>query len=384
MKKVLIVFLVMIFFFASYPGAIAAEETALINHSNSAVLLEAETGELLFEQEKDMRLPPASMTKLMTLLMIMEALDQGEVDLEEEVRISAYAASMGGSQIFLEENETMIVNDLLKAIAVGSANDASVALAERIAGSEEAFVEKMNEKVSELGLTDSNFQNVTGLPADNHYSSAYDMGMIAKELLKHEEITEYTSIYEDYLRKGTDEEFWLVNTNKLVKFYQGVDGLKTGYTNEAKYCLTATAKRGDLRVIAVVMGADTVQHRNSDISSLLDFSFNQFEFERLHAAGEELYKWEEMRSEAGEIILTTEDPISSVYKKGEEVNLRTEIEIDSDQSWPVSQGDRIGTIHVYNGEELMSSKDLVVRDEQKEASMYQKFKRIMSDFHAVK
>src|SRR5690625_5068886 len=202
------------------------------------------------------------------------------------VRISERASSMGGSQIFLEAGEEMSVNDLLKGIAVASGNDASVALAERIAGSEEAFVEKMNNKVKELKLKNTHFQNTTGLPAEDHYSTSHDIAIIAKELLKYESITEYTSLYEDYLRKGEENEFWLVNTNKLVKFYPGVDGLKTGFTNEAKYCLTATAKKHDMRVIAVVMGADKPKERNAAISNMLDYAFNHFETKNLFEKGD--------------------------------------------------------------------------------------------------
>ena len=185
----------------------------------------------------------------------MEAIEKGELSTKEKIRTSEYAASMGGSQIFLEPGEQMTTEEMLKGITIGSANDASVAMAERLAGSEEAFVEKMNEKAEQLGLKNTKFQNATGLPVADHYSSARDMSIMAKELLKYQLITKFTGTYEDYLRENTDKKFWLVNTNRLVRFYPGVDGLKTGYTSEAKYCLTATAKKGDMRVIAVVFGA---------------------------------------------------------------------------------------------------------------------------------
>lgn len=183
------------------------------------------------------------MTKVMTMLLIMEALDEGKIKMKDKVRTSEYAASMGGSQIFLEPGEEMTVEDMLKGIAIGSGNDASVAMAEHIAGSEEEFVKRMNEKAAELGLKDTSFQNTTGLPEEGHYSTAYDMALMAKELLKYENITKFTGTYEDYLRENTDKKFWLVNTNRLIKFYPGVDGVKTGFTNEAKYCLTASAKK---------------------------------------------------------------------------------------------------------------------------------------------
>lgn len=218
----------------------------------------------------------------MTMLLIMEALDQGKIALDDKVRVSENAASMGGSQIFLEVGEEMTVKDLLKGIAIASGNDASVAMAEYIAGSEEGFVHMMNKKVEELGLKNTHFVNSNGLPENDHYTSAYDIAIMSRELLKYEKITEFTGIYEDYLRKDTDNPFWLVNTNRLVRFYEGADGLKTGYTSEAKYCLSATAKRGSLRVIAVVMGEPNTKTRNKEISQLLDFAFSQYKNEVIY------------------------------------------------------------------------------------------------------
>ena len=219
----------------------------------------------------------------------MEALDEGKLSMKEKIRASEYAASMGGSQIFLEPGEEMTVKEMLKGIAIGSGNDAAVAMAERLAGSEEAFVEKMNKKAKELGLKDTVFKNATGLPVADHYSTASDMAIMAKELLKYEDITKFTGTYEDYLREDTDKKFWLVNTNKLVRFYPGVDGLKTGFTKEAMYCLTATAQRDGMRVIAVVFGAPTPKERNAQVTKMLDYAFNQYKthpmFKRNHVLG---------------------------------------------------------------------------------------------------
>ena len=237
------------------PMANAAEKQAkLAEKATSAIVIERDTGEVLFEKNSHEKLPPASMTKIMTMLLIMEAIDNGSLSYDDKVRTSEYAASMGGSQVFLEPGEEMTVTDMLKAIAVASGNDASVAMAEHIAGTEEEFVAMMNEKAKELGLENTNFMNTNGLPAADHYTTSYDLAMISKELLKYEDITKFTGIYEDYLRADTDNKFWLVNTNKLVRFYPGVDGLKTGYTREAMYCLTATAEKNDMRVISVIMG----------------------------------------------------------------------------------------------------------------------------------
>src|SRR5699024_625027 len=241
---------------------------------------------VLFAKNEHEKLAPASLTKIMTLLLIMEALERKELSLTDVVTVSERAASMGGSQVFLEAGEEMTVEDLIKAIAVASANDASVALAEEIAGTEELFVQKMNEKAKELNLQNTKFQNSSGLPADDHHTTAHDIAIISKELLKYEDIVDYTSIYEDYLRKGEENEFWLVNTNKLVRFHPHVDGLKTGYTSEAKYCLSASAIKDDMRVVAVVMGAETSKERNAIISEMINYAFSKYETKKLFDKGE--------------------------------------------------------------------------------------------------
>ena len=230
MKKILISLLFL------FPVIVYAEED-LAPNAKSAIMIEASTGEILFQKNKDEKLPPASMTKMMSMLLIMEEIEKGSLKWDEVITASSNAASMGGSQIFLEAGEKMTVEELLKGISIASGNDATVAMAERISGSEESFVKKMNDKVKELGLKNTHFSNATGLTIDNHYSSSYDMAMIAKELIKHEKILEFTGTYEEYLRKNTESPFWLVNTNRLVRFYDGVDGLKTGFTKEAGYCL---------------------------------------------------------------------------------------------------------------------------------------------------
>ncbi|WP_042145788.1 D-alanyl-D-alanine carboxypeptidase family protein [Paucisalibacillus sp. EB02] len=349
----------------------------LAPEAKSGILIERDTGNVMYEKDANKKLPPASMTKIMTLLLIMEELEKGSLKKDDVIRISENAASMGGSQIFLEAGEEMIVNDLLKGVAVASANDASVALAERIAGSEEEFVNRMNDKVKELGLKNTLFQNTTGLPAENHYSTAHDMAMMAKELLSHESITEYTSIYEDYLRKDSEDEFWLVNTNKLVRFYPGVDGLKTGFTNEAKYCLTATAKKNDMRVIAVVMGVDTPKERNAAVSNMLDYAFNTYETKKLFDKGQAITKLDLLKAEQNNVNVVAAESISTLYKKGESVeNLTTSVELDSVEL-PLNEGDRVGTLVVKNGENLISETPLVVESDIEKASLFTLFKRSM-------
>lgn len=352
-----------------------SQEHSFADKAKSAILIERDTGEILYEENSHETLPPASMTKMMTLLLIMEAIEEGSLLLDEKIRVSEHAASMGGSQIFLEPGEEMLADDLLKAIAVASANDASVAMAERIAGSEAAFVKQMNEKVTSLGLENSEFANTSGLPADNHYSTAHDMAVIAKELLKHEAITNYTSIYEDYLRKGTEDEFWLVNTNRLVKFYEGVDGLKTGYTNEAKYCLTATAKKDDMRLIAVVMGAETPKERNKIISNMLDFGFSQYQTEQIFIRGAKVTELSLTKANKDFVDVITEDAISVLLKKGENSeDIETVIEMDKHLTLPLAEKSRVGQLIVKIDDQVVSTTDLLTAEALEQASLWRLIK----------
>ncbi|MFC3038981.1 D-alanyl-D-alanine carboxypeptidase family protein [Virgibacillus xinjiangensis] len=379
MKKYALITTLLIFAVALVHPVHAEEKdqgSNLAEEAKSAILMERDTGEILVDKNIHEKLAPASMTKIMTMLLIMEELEKGGLELEELVRVSEKAASMGGSQIFLEAGEEMAVKDLLKGVAVASGNDASVALAERIAGSEEAFVQKMNEKAEELGLENTKFQNTTGLPADEHYSTAHDMAMIAQELLAFESITDYTSIYEDYLRKGEDNEFWLVNTNKLVRFYPGVDGLKTGFTNDAKYCLTATAKKGDMRVIAVVMGAETPKERNAAVSELLDFAFNHYETTKLYDKGDTITSLNLLKAENDHVNVITSESISTLHKKGQEPeDIRTTIRLEEDINLPLKKGDQVGSLLIENDDEVISESELVVEDDVHHAGYLTLWKR---------
>ncbi len=356
------------------------DELALAENASSAILIERDTGKIFYEKNAHEQLPPASMTKMMTLILIMEALDDEKITLTEKVRVSEYAASMGGSQIFLEEGEEMTVEDLLKGIAMASGNDASVALAERIAGSEAAFVTMMNEKAKELGLENTRFQNPTGLPAEDHYSTAYDMSIIAKDLLKHEEITTYTSVYEDYLRKGTEDEFWLVNTNKLVKFYDGVDGLKTGYTSEAKYCLTATAKKDNMRVIAVALGAESTKARNQAVTQMFDYAFSQYKTEQLYEGQQAVTKISMVKADKDEVDVITEDAVSIVLEKGEKQSgIETNIKINQDIQLPLTKGSQVGLLEVKKDGKLLSETPLLLKETLEEASVWKLFKYSMKE-----
>lgn len=345
-------------------------------NAKSALLIDADTGTVIYEKNSHERLAPASITKVMTMLLIMESLDRGEIKLDEKVAVSEHAASMGGSQIFLQVGEEMSVEDMLKGIAMASANDASVALAEKIAGSEEMFIARMNERVEQLGLQDSHFSNTNGLPANDHYSSAHDIAIMSKELLKHPSITQYTGKYQDYLRNDTENPFWLVNTNKLVRFYQGVDGLKTGYTSEAKYCLTATAIKDSFRVIAVVLGEPNTKTRNAEVSQLFNYAFSQYTNMPIYQVGDQIGTVKVEKGVVEQIELTAKHRYSVLLKKGEKnSDIRHEITYNPELKAPIAFGQTVGKLIVYKGDTAIAEFALESPLEVKQASWWKLLKR---------
>ncbi len=378
-KRFLSLFIVLLIVSSISAPAVFAEEKNGINladEAKSAILIERDTGTILYDKNSNEKLPPASMTKIMTMLLIMEAIDTGKLKMDEKIRTSEYAASMGGSQIFLEPGEEMTTEQMLRGIAIGSANDASVAVAERVAGSEEAFVEMMNNKVKELGLKNTQFRNTTGLPAEDHYSTAHDMAIIAKELLKYDKITKFTGTYESFLRENTDKKFWLVNTNRLVKFYPGVDGLKTGYTGEAKYCLTATAEKNNMRVIAVVFGAPTSKSRNAQVTKMLDYAFSQYETHPMYERNVSIEKARISKGDKKKIEAVTSEPISILTKKGESVeNVQQEIILKKDLKAPLNKGDKIGQLRLTLEGKTIVESPLVASVDVKNATWWELYKR---------
>lgn len=367
-----------VLFFLTHIGFTSAEETTLefAEEATSAILMERDTGTVLFDKNSHERLPPASMTKIMTMLLIMEAIDEGRLNWDDKVRTSERAASMGGSQIFLEPGEEMTVKDMMKGIAIVSGNDASVAMAEHLAGSEKEFVRLMNERAKELGLTNTLFANSNGLPAENHYSSAYDLALMGKALLQHEKITEFTSIYEDYLREESSDPFWLVNTNKLIKFYPGVDGLKTGYTEEAKYCLTASANKDGMRMISVVMGAPATKDRNRYITEMFDYAYSQFELHNRYQPEDILAEAKIDKGARRSVELVPATPISLLIKKGQSLEGLTEkVTVSDHVRAPVKKGDQLGIITLHQEGKEILSQPLVAQDDIKEASIWQLMKR---------
>ncbi|MBT2716863.1 D-alanyl-D-alanine carboxypeptidase family protein [Bacillus sp. ISL-57] len=388
MKRILSVFLtVLVALGFNTPHTKAAEEKGveLAANAKSAILIERDTGTVLYDKNADDRLSPASMTKIMTMLLIMEAIDKGELSMKEKIRTSEYAASMGGSQIFLEPGEEMTTEQMLKGISIGSANDASVAMAERLAGSEEEFVREMNKKAKDLGLKNTKFQNATGLPVKDHYSSAHDMSIMAKELLKYDKITRFTGTYEDYLRENTEKKFWLVNTNRLVKFYPGVDGLKTGFTNEAKYCLTATAKKGNMRVIAVVFGAVSPKERNAQVTKMLDYAFSQYITYPIYKRGEVLGEAKVSKGQKKTVVGVTSEPISVLTaKNGTAKDFTKKITLEKDLDAPIKKGDEIGTLELKKNGKVYVESPIVAKETVDNASWWQLYKRAFGMFTQAK
>lgn len=358
MKK----FLFLIFAFLIIPVSISAESVDLAPNATSAIIIEASTGTVIYNKNEHEKLAPASMTKMMGLLLIMEQIEKDNLKWDEMVTASSNASSMGGSQIFLETGEQMTVEELVKGISIASGNDAMVAMAEKIAGTEEAFVELMNKKASELGLKNTNFKNCTGLDAENHYSSANDMAIIAKELVKHDKILEFSGTYEDYIREGTDKSFWLVNTNKLVRFYQGVDGLKTGYTSTAGYCLTATAKRNGMRLITVVMNEPDSTTRNNETTSMLDYGFNAYGMEQLLNKDNVLGKIKvDLGKEEYVEVVPKEDINILNNKTNDKRNVSYNISLNNVKA-PIKVGDIVGKINVIENNKTIMTVDVTVKE----------------------
>lgn len=370
MKKICL-FIVMVFMFIPHVCA----EDEMLKTSKSAILIEASTGKVLYEKNSHERYAPASMTKIMSMILIMEEIEKGKLKWNDILIASEHAASMGGSQIFLQPNEKMSVTDLFKAVAIGSANDATVVFAEKIGGTESHFVDMMNKKAKELGLKDTNFKNSVGLDEANHYSSAYDMALMARELVKHEKIFEFTTIYEDYLRQNTDNKFWLVNTNKLIKTYSGADGLKTGYTKEAGYCLTATAKKSGLRLIGTIMGEEDSKTRNSNMETLLNYGFNSYEAQVEVKKSKTILKRKIIKSENEVIEVVPKNDVSILNKKGEEKkSINYEVKLNKFKL-PIKKGKKVGTLYLKEQDKVVNSVDLTVKEDVKKASIFKLYKR---------
>lgn len=372
MKKIVFILISLFsFIFIKNVSAVEMEISA-----KSAILVDFNTGKVLYSKNENEPLAMASMTKVMSMLLIMEKIDDGSLKYDDIVEISTESSSMGGSQIFLNPGDKYKVIDLLKGVAMASANDAVVALAEKTYGSKEHFIEAMNKKAESLGLKNTHFVNVHGLDEEGHYSSAYDMSVMARELLKHEKTLDFTRVYEEYLTKPDGSQIWLVNTNKLVRFYDGVDGLKTGFTQKAGYCLTATGKKNNLRLISVVMGEESIEKRSSDTVKLLNYGFNTFKVNLIKNKSEILGKVNVQKGKKENVdVVLVNDLIELLNASDKPSNYKFKILVDKITA-PVKKGDVIGKVKVLNDNGvLISQVDITVNENVLKANLWDLFKR---------
>lgn len=351
----------------------AVDTNSLEISAKSAVLMDAETGMVLYSKNATEALAPASVTKIMTLLLVAEAISDGNISLSDSVYVSANAASMGGSQIFIKEGEEFTVEELLKSTVIASANDAAVALAELVAGTEEAFVDRMNARAKELGMTNSNFENATGLDdtVTNHLTSAYDIALMSRELIKHDTVTKYSNIWQDSIRNG---EFVLTNTNRLVRYYDGCTGLKTGSTDKAGFCVSATAMRDGMHLIAVVMGAETRDDRNEAARAMLDYGFSNY---ALYSEAEAELENVDVRRGCSDKVAVCSSEFAKLVNKSDKKRIEKEYTIPDKLVAPLKAGDVVGSVvYKLDGEEIGKS-DVFVKEDIEEIGVFDLFSRIL-------
>lgn len=345
----------------------SAEEQPLSLNCKSAIIIEAETGKVLYEKNADQTLAPASITKVMTMLLVMEAISSGALHYEDRVTASAHAASMGGSQIWLEPGEEMSVDELIRATMIASANDAAVALAEKVSGSEEAFVLRMNEKATELGMDNTKFCNAAGLDEEGHLTTAHDIGLMCRALLQYDEIQNYSTVWMDYLRDGTTE---LVNTNKLVHSYDGITGLKTGTTGQAGRCLAASAKKDNFHVIAVILGCDNNDDRYGGAEKMLDWAFANFESVVPKDATLDMESVTVLHGVSQSVAVYSDIRNPVIVEKGQKDKLQYRVTVAKDVQAPVEEGQNIGSVQVVLEEEVLGTYAICCKNEVKEMDLF--------------
>ena len=364
------------------PVGVFAEDNSvkLVPNAVSSVLMDAESGKIIFEKDMNKKVAVASMTKMVAQIIILEKIEDGKIKWDDVVTVSKNAADMGGSQIYISEGEKITIEDLMKGISMASGNDATVAMAEVISGSEKKFVKLMNDKVKQLGLKNTQFKNCTGLDEDGHYSSAYDMAIIARELIvNHPEIFRFSSVYEDYLRENTEDKFWLVNTNKLVRFYEGADGLKTGHTDNAGYCLAATAKRNGLRLIGIVLGESSAAVRNSETMDLLDYGFQNLKVTTLKNKGEVVKKIKLDKADSEIVDIVLMDDLSITQAVDDELgNYDYKIKVN-DIKLPIKVGDIVGKIYVYDNDKKIKEGKLTISKDIKSLGFFKLLRNELID-----
>ena len=381
MKKLYSIILAIILIITPSNLAFANNDNSNINiSSKSAILMDVGSGQVLYEKNSHEKLPPASVTKVMTMLLICEALDSGKIKINDQVQVSETASSMGGSQIFLEPGESQTVDTLLKGIAVASANDACVAMAEYIAGSVESFVEMMNAKAKELNMKDTHFANTNGLPVDNHYTSAYDIATMSRELLKHDAISKYLTTWMDSVVVGKKQtSIGLANTNKLIKHYQGATGVKTGFTQQAKYCLSASAKRGDTHLVAATLGAETSPERFKDASALLNYGFANYESVKLCSRDDKISTLTMEKAESDKVSLVAKEDLTVLIKKGDSKEFTKKIKVYEEPKLPINKGTVLGMVEVYKGKDLVGKVELVNNKDINKASYLKMLQRVIDN-----
>ncbi len=350
-KRIVLLFMVCFFFIFGLPSAYANVELT----SPSYILMDKKTGEILLEKNANEKRAIASVTKIMTMLLTFEEIEKGNVSLSEKITASENASKMGGSQIYLKENEEMTLETLIKSVFVASANDSCIAIAEHLCGNESSFVLKMNERAKELGLKNSSFKNPHGLDEDGHYSSAYDLAMISRELMNHD-IEKYTTIWQDTIRNG---EFTLSNTNKLIRFYPGATGLKTGSTSIAKNCISATAKKGDFELIAVILGAPTSKDRFNDAKALLNYGFSNYKLLNLAKSDKTVGKCEVEFSLTPTISVFPKEDLDCLIKANDNSQIKTELNLPKKLTAPIKKGDTIGEISFIKDGNVIAKTPLI-------------------------
>ncbi|MEL7654394.1 MAG: D-alanyl-D-alanine carboxypeptidase family protein [Bacillota bacterium] len=366
---------------AVLPTSITGGAIGMSVDAKSAILIDAGSGTVLFEQNSHDKLPPASVTKVMTMLLIMEAIDRGQMKLEDKITVSEKAASMGGSQMYMEPGEQQKLETLLMGIAIASANDACVAAAEYHSGTVDIFVENMNKRAKELGMLDTNFVNTNGLPVANHYTSAYDIALMSKELIKHKKLQDWFNVWMTNITVGLpgkkQTELGLTNTNRLIRTYPGANGIKTGFTQEAGYCLSASAVKGDLNLIAVIMGSSTSKIRFAEASKLLDYGFANYDSVKLAEKGEPMGKVIIEKGSPNMVDAVAPENVRVLVKKGEKDGIKGELVYLNTISAPIAKGDQIGDLVIYKQDKEIARYPLVAAESVKKASLMQIYLRMI-------
>ncbi|HML38582.1 MAG TPA: D-alanyl-D-alanine carboxypeptidase family protein [Bacillota bacterium] len=363
------------------PTSITGGAIGMDVDAKSAVLIDAGSGTILYEKNSHDHLPPASVTKVMTMLLVMEAVDRGQISLEDKVTVSEKAASMGGSQMYMEPGEQQTLETLMKGISIVSANDACVAAAEYLAGSVDIFVENMNKRAAELGMVDTHFVNTNGLPVANHYTSAYDIALMSRELLKHEKIQDWFSVWMTNITVGLpgkkQTELGLTNTNRLIKTYPGANGIKTGFTQEAGYCLSASAKKGDLDLIAVIMGSPASKTRFAEAAKLLDYGFANYDAVNLAEKGEPMGTVVIEKGTPNMVNAVAPENISVLVKKGDKDSIRGELDYHGTVSAPIAKGDQVGELVIYQNDSEIARYPIVAEEDVNKSSLIQIYLRMI-------